>query len=273
VEINGKAAYLEFVSPAQINLQAPDDTASGTVSVVVTTAGGSATSTVTLNSFSPSFCLLDAVHPAGIILRLNGSGAYGGGSYDILGPTGSSLGYPTVAAQAGDIVELFGVGFGPTTPTVPAGRPFVGAAPTKDPVSLYINNVVVQPAFVGLSSAGLYQINLTVPAGLGEGDVPIRLIVGGLQTQPFALFSLLGATTIIPGTGGSGGTAGIFPPPGFTTVPPPGFTTVNPGTGGTGGGNGGATDGGTGGGSAAVRRPYEPRLRFDQSRKYPVDLA
>jgi hypothetical protein len=178
-----------------------------------------------------------------------------------------------VAAQAGDIVELFGVGFGPTTPTVPAGRPFVGAAPTKDPVSLYINNVVVQPAFVGLSSAGLYQINLTVPAGLGEGDVPIRLIVGGLQTQPFALFSLLGATTIIPGTGGSGGTAGIFPPPGFTTVPPPGFTTVNPGTGGTGGGNGGATDGGTGGGSAAVRRPYEPRLRFDQSRKYPVDLA
>jgi len=31
VKINGRAAYLQFVSPGQINLQAPDDTATGTV--------------------------------------------------------------------------------------------------------------------------------------------------------------------------------------------------------------------------------------------------
>ena len=55
VEINGKAAYLMYVSPGLINLQAPDETATGTVSVVVTTARGTATSTVTLNQFSPSF--------------------------------------------------------------------------------------------------------------------------------------------------------------------------------------------------------------------------
>jgi hypothetical protein len=64
VEINGKAAYIEFASPGQINVQAPDDTATGTVSVVVTTAGGSATSTVTLSHFAPSFCLLDTKHVA-----------------------------------------------------------------------------------------------------------------------------------------------------------------------------------------------------------------
>ena len=295
VEINGKAAYLEFVSPGQINLQAPDDTATGTVSVVVTTAAGSATSTVTLGEFAPSFCLLDTAHLAGIITRSNGSGAYGGGTYDILGPTGSSLGYATVAAKAGDIVELFAVGFGPTTPAVPAGEAFSGAAPIDNPVSLYINHVAVQPLFVGLSSAGLYQINLIVPPGLGEGDVPIRAMIGGVQTQPGVLFSLQGFSTIIPNPISSG-TGGTF------IIPPPYFTSGNPGTGvrtgsggtfggsgtggggtggggtggggtgggGTGGGGGGtggggSGGGGSGGGSAAAfrgKRPYEPRLRF-----------
>jgi uncharacterized protein (TIGR03437 family) len=119
--INGKPAYLWYVSPGQINLQAPDDPTAGAVPVVVTTANGSATSTVTLAQFAPSFLLLDTKHVTGIILRSDGSGAYGGGAYDIVGPTGSSLGYPTVAARAGDSVVLFGVGFGPTSTVVPAG--------------------------------------------------------------------------------------------------------------------------------------------------------
>ena len=75
VEINGKPRISMFVSPEQINLQAPDDTATGTVSVVVTTAAGTATSTVTLSQFAPSFNLLDAKHVAGIILRSNGFGS------------------------------------------------------------------------------------------------------------------------------------------------------------------------------------------------------
>jgi hypothetical protein len=91
VKINGKSAYLSLVSPGQINLQSPDDSATGAVPVVVTTANGSATSTVTLGRFGPSYALLDIKHVAGIILRPDGSGSYGGGIYDILGPTGSII--------------------------------------------------------------------------------------------------------------------------------------------------------------------------------------
>jgi hypothetical protein len=90
VTVNNKSAYLWFVSPGQINFQAPNDTATGTVSVVVTTPTGSASSTVTLGQFGPSFSLLDSTHVAGIIIRSNGSGAYGGGTYDIIGPSGSA---------------------------------------------------------------------------------------------------------------------------------------------------------------------------------------
>ena len=87
VTIDGKAAYLWYVSPTQINLQVPDDGATGSVPVIVTTANGRATTTVMLARFAPSFNLLDTKHIAGIIIRSDGSGAYGGGTYDIIGPT------------------------------------------------------------------------------------------------------------------------------------------------------------------------------------------
>jgi uncharacterized protein (TIGR03437 family) len=190
VTIDGRQAYLWYVSPAQINLQVPDDATTGPVTVVVTTANGTANSTVTLGQFAPSFNLLDTKHVAGIILRSDGSGAYGGGTYDVIGPTGSALGYATVAAKAGDIVELFGVGFGPTSPHVAAGAAFSGAAATTNAVSLRINNVSVNPFFAGLSAAGLYQINFTVPAGLGAGDVALVGAVGGSSTQPGVVISL-----------------------------------------------------------------------------------
>jgi uncharacterized protein (TIGR03437 family) len=190
VTIGGKAAYLSYVSYGQINLQVPNVSATGALPVVITTATGSGASTATLAQFGPSFFLLDATHVAGIILRSNGKGAYGGGTYDIIGPGGTSLGYPTVAAKAGDIVELFGTGFGPTNPVVLAGQTFSGAAPTTNPVTLKIDNVSVTPSFVGLSGAGLYQLNLPVPSGLGTGDVSLLATVGGIGTPSGAVISL-----------------------------------------------------------------------------------
>lgn len=199
VTIDGKAGYLIYVSPTQINLQAPDDTTAGPVPVVVTTAGGNASSTVTLAEFGPSFSLFDTMHAAGIILRPDGSGTQGGGSYDILGPPGNSLGYPTAAAKPGDIVELFGVGFGPTRPAAAAGQAFSGAAPTVNPVNLLINGVSVTPSFAGLSSAGLYQINLTVPPGLGTGDLSLVAGIGGVQTPAGTVISLQAPLSFGPG--------------------------------------------------------------------------
>jgi uncharacterized protein (TIGR03437 family) len=191
VTIDGKPAYLWYVSPTQINLQAPDDDTAGPVEVVVTTPAGTATSTVTLGRYAPSFSLLDGKHIAGIILRPDGSGAYGNGAYDILGPTGDSLGYKTVAARAGDILELFGVGFGPTNPVAPAGKAYSGAAPAVEPVTLSINNTVVTPDFCGITAAGLFQINIVrLPDGLGSGDAPVKATVGGQQTAEGPVISL-----------------------------------------------------------------------------------
>jgi uncharacterized protein (TIGR03437 family) len=239
VLIDGKSAFLTYVSPSQINLQVPDDPGTGTVSVVVTTAAGQATSSVTLSRVSPSFALLNSNHVAGIILRPDLTGAFGGGTYDILGPTGTSFGYPTVAAQPGDSVELYAVGLGPTNPTVAAGAPYTGAAPITGALTLYINNVRINPTFVGISSAGLYQLNFVVPSGLGRGGLPIEAVIDGVATQKSAAFSI--QSGFYPGTTGY-----------FTGTGPFGYGT----TGGTG-------FGGSGDGSPSIgHKPYLPKLRF-----------
>ena len=96
----------------------------------------------------------------------------------------------TVAAKAGETIELYGTGFGPTNPAVSAGQAYSGAAATTNPVMLLINNVSVTPAFAGLSGAGLFQLNLTVPPGLGTGDVSLQATVGGVQTPSGIVISL-----------------------------------------------------------------------------------
>jgi len=184
VTVDGKLGYLWLVSPTQINLQAPDDTASGPVNVVVTNSHGSFTSTVTLVPISPSFNLLDSTHAAGVILTPDGSGAYqaGGVYYDLLGPSGA-FSFNTRPVKAGEVIELFGVGFGPTNPAVPAGQAFTGAAPTVYPVTITIGGVSANVSFAGLTEAGLYQFNVTVPSA-ASGDQPLQATVNGVQTLP-----------------------------------------------------------------------------------------
>jgi len=103
------------------------------------------------------------------------------------GPAASaSVSYPGGIA----VIELFAGGLGPTNPAVAAGQAFSGAAAVASPVTLGINNVNVTPAFAGLSGAGLYQINLTVPSGIGTGDVSLVATVAGAQTPAGVVISL-----------------------------------------------------------------------------------
>ena len=179
VTINGKPAFLYYVSPTAIALQAPDDTATGTVPVVVTTANGTSTSTVTLGAVGPSFSLLGDPknHVAGIIIH--------GATYDVIGPTGNSLGYATVGAKKGDTVVLFGVGFGPTAPAVKAGAAVAtaGLLPSTSTLTFNIGGVPVKPDYAAVTSAGLWQFNFnSLPAGLPTGDVPITATINGVTT-------------------------------------------------------------------------------------------
>jgi uncharacterized protein (TIGR03437 family) len=94
-------------------------------------------------------------------------------------------------ARPGDVITLYGVGFGPVTPSpatgVPAGaspRSVMNPSPT---VSINAHNATV--LFAGLSpgSVGLYQFNIVVPDGLGIGALPAVVNVGGQIGNVFSL--------------------------------------------------------------------------------------
>ncbi len=181
VTIHGKPAYLWYVSPTQINLQAPDDATTGPVDVVLTNNLGTVKSSVTLGAVSPSFSLLgDGKHVAAVIPVSNGAGAYGDGTYDLVGPSGAFT-FTTRPVKQGEVLVLYGVGFGPTDPAVPSGQSLSDAAPTVNTVTVTIGGIPAHVAFAGLVGAGLYQLNVTVP-NTGSGDQALQATVNGTRT-------------------------------------------------------------------------------------------
>jgi len=176
VTVNGKPGFLWSVSATQINLQVPDDTATGSVSVVVTTPAGASTSTVTLGAASPSLSLLDTKHVAALTPNTDGG-------YDIVGPSGA-FPYATRPVAPGAALVLYGVGFGATDPLVKSGEAVTAAAATVNPVTVTIGGVNAPVTYSGIVGVGLYQINVTVPAGIPSGDQPITAAVSGIQTDP-----------------------------------------------------------------------------------------
>jgi uncharacterized protein (TIGR03437 family) len=182
VQIDGKAAYPYYVSPTQINVLSPADSNSGSVQVTVSNAAGSSSAVITnLQAILPGLFALSnyvrAVRPSdGAII--NGTGA-------------AESGYTVVAAaKADDILELFGTGFGPTTPSADPSQVFTSAYPTTNPVTVTIGGVLANVGFAGLVGPALYQINITVPAGLASGDQPIAATVAGYSTQSTALLKI-----------------------------------------------------------------------------------
>ena len=181
VTVNARPAYLWVVTPTQINLQAPDDSATGNVSVVVTNQNGSATGTVTLGQYGPSFSLFNGNKYAAAIVPLPvGTVGNSGSSYDYVGPMGSQS-FTTRPVKAGETLSLYGVGFGPTTVPVLAGQVFTGAATSVTAPQITIGGVPALVTFAGIVQSGLFQFNVVVPAA-GSGDKLLQATIGGLTT-------------------------------------------------------------------------------------------
>ncbi len=169
VTVNGKAATVEYISPTQVNIQPPDDTAVGPVQVVMSTTAGGAGAAFTVNyaQFAPGLFLATTVYLA----AQHGDGSYVGA-------------YPgSTPAIPGEVITLWGSGFGPANPPVPSGKIFSGVSPLANPVTVTIGGQPASVDFAGIVGAGLVQINVHVPDSISNGDAAVVATVGGVPTQ------------------------------------------------------------------------------------------
>jgi uncharacterized protein (TIGR03437 family) len=177
--VGSKPAYVYFISPTQINVQAPSDSTTGPVNVVVTNNGNtSAPATAQLQAAAPAFFTYGATNYA-IASRLP--------DYSLVGDSTAIPG--TVAAKPGDIVVLWGTGFGATNPAMPAGAAVTGAPAVATAPTVKVGGATAQVISTVLTTgaAGLYQITIQLPAALPAGAVSVQASVGSAQTQAGAL--------------------------------------------------------------------------------------
>jgi uncharacterized protein (TIGR03437 family) len=182
VMVNGKAASVYYISPTQLNVLTPADAALGPVQVQVTYAGQTGNGmSATESSFSPAMFMFEPLGQKYVVaVRIDGQ---------FIGPANLYSG-STVPARAGDFLQLYGTGFGPTNPGTTIGQTFGGAPPTANKVTATIGNVPAPVQFAGLVYPGEYQFNIQVPAGLPPGDNLVVLTVGGVSTQPGAYLTV-----------------------------------------------------------------------------------
>lgn len=186
VTVNGEAAPVSFVSNTQINFLVPADISPGAVQIQVT-SNGLASAAVSTNAqlTAPSFFTI-------------GANAAGGYSYvaathadnSLIGPPGLISNVTTTPAAPGETIVLYGTGFGETDPPIPNGQLVASALPLVMQPIVFVDAMQAEVQFAGLVGAGLYQINIVVPATLSSGDHFIVALTGEAATQPTAFITV-----------------------------------------------------------------------------------
>ena len=177
VTVGGKPAFVDFVSPGQVNVQVPSDLAAGTQPVVVTTAGGSSFAySVTVKALEPGLL----APPAFILSGKQHVAALFSGTLTFVLPVKVS-GVTTAKARPGDNITLYGIGFGPVTPNIPAGQIAQQENALQSSFQLFVGGVQANVTYAGFAPGyvGLYQINVVVPAVGANDAVPVTFTLAG----------------------------------------------------------------------------------------------
>jgi uncharacterized protein (TIGR03437 family) len=164
VLVNGIAAPLYYISPGQLNVQIPYETAAGSTAVLSVNNNGH----VTTQSFQV------AAAAPGIFT------------------TSAGALVPTASAARGQEIEFYVTGVGAVLPAIPDGAAPAASTALADlptpaqPTTVKIDGITASIDFIGIPEGlvGVTQINVQVPNGIPTGVQSVVVTVDGVASAP-----------------------------------------------------------------------------------------
>jgi uncharacterized protein (TIGR03437 family) len=163
VSIDGAPASVYYISPTQLNVQAPYPIHTGQA-VAVTVARDNAQTAASAQVESKTY------DPA-LFAYIASSSLYAAAVF----PDGTVVGDPaktagTRGARPGNHISLYGTGFGAS----PSGVVINSHTALSNPVVVTVGGQPATMTYAGLVGAGLFQINIVIP-NLPVGDHPVAI--------------------------------------------------------------------------------------------------
>jgi uncharacterized protein (TIGR03437 family) len=171
VRIGELPAPLYFVSPQQINAQVPSELTPGDWRLTVVRDNLQSANTVLVRVRRAAPGLFPVVMHT---------------DYELVGRGNPAHSTP---ARPGEVVLIFGTGFGETAPAVFSGELPDFAAAVLLPVRVLLEGRALPGHLIRYAGqapgfAGVYQINLELPKEMPVGDPEVRVEIDGVASQP-----------------------------------------------------------------------------------------
>jgi uncharacterized protein (TIGR03437 family) len=178
--LGGESLPLQFSGAKQINAVVPYDIPVNSFQQVIVQTG---------NALSQPQPVLIAAAAPGVFTQNQSGNGPGAILVQHRGSSTSAMNTPSNPAKAGDALLIFCTGLGTVTPKVSAGSIAPASPPAKidNPVTVSVGGENATVLFAGLAPGfvGLYQMNVTVPAGIAASDtVPVVLTAGSISSVP-----------------------------------------------------------------------------------------
>jgi uncharacterized protein (TIGR03437 family) len=178
VTIGGRAAFVDYVSPGQVNALVPSDVPVGPAQLVVSGPAGTS---------DPYIVAVETVQPG---LLAPPSFRVGGKQYTaalatdfrtFMLPVGAIPGVPSRPAKPGQTIILYGIGFGSVTPNLNAGTLVSQANSLSNSIEIRFGPTPAKLSYHGLApgATGLYQFNVVVPNVPDNPAVPLTFSLAG----------------------------------------------------------------------------------------------
>jgi uncharacterized protein (TIGR03437 family) len=197
VNVGGVSAPVFGASATQVNFQVPVVAASTANVQVITGCGTSGQLTsnsvsIPVQASAPEFFYFvqnqNGINPVAATDAISGAGI---AAANLFPGSGFAPAYPN------EYVTIYATGFGATNPAVAPGAFPTQLAGAAGAVTVMLGGVAIPQAnvlYAGVTpgSPGLYQLNLLIPAGTPNGNLPIVIQIGSQQSPAGAYLTVQG---------------------------------------------------------------------------------